>query len=238
MTTDYETPVLDGPGATDYDRYMKTDTLLSLQRDETQWVHPDELLFQTVHQSTELWLKLAHTDCARATDLISLGEFDEAVVLLTRSSRCLTTVTEQLDLMRFLSPWSFQLIRTALGHGSGFESPGWRQLRLRARELWAAFDRQRSDLGIDLVEEYTRGSTGPMLRCAEALIDLDERVSLWRTSHYKMLTRIIGYSVMGTKGRQSDTLVRLIDHRMFPELWELRTTLTAIGPMGTGMEEG
>ena len=48
-----------GPGASDYERYLRTDELLALQKTPEEMEHRDELLFQTVHQSSELWLKLA-----------------------------------------------------------------------------------------------------------------------------------------------------------------------------------
>lgn len=236
MAKNYDTAILEGPGDTDYARYMKTDTLLSLQRPAQDRIHPDELLFQTVHQSTELWLQLAHNESDRAAAAIDQGALDEATALLTRASRCMTSVTEQLDIMRTLSPSDFQKIRTVLGHGSGFESPGWRNLRESGRVLNDAFTNYRSLHDVDLLAAYTSGASTPVLRCAEALIDWDDRISLWRTNHYKMLTRIIGYGVMGTKGTQSDTLVRLIDNRLFPDLWDLRTDITAVGPMGTGLD--
>ena len=40
----------------------------ALQKGPEQWVHRDELLFQVVHQSSELWLKLAWNDTAAAAD--------------------------------------------------------------------------------------------------------------------------------------------------------------------------
>ena len=52
-------PILSGDGESDYERYLRTDELLALQKGADEWVHRDELLFQTVHQSSELWLKLA-----------------------------------------------------------------------------------------------------------------------------------------------------------------------------------
>ena len=51
--------MLAGAGASDYERYLRTDELLALQKTPEEWAHRDELLFQTVHQSSELWLKLA-----------------------------------------------------------------------------------------------------------------------------------------------------------------------------------
>ena len=50
--------VLDGPGGSDYENYIRTDELLALQPEPDTWKHRDELLFTIVHQSSELWLKL------------------------------------------------------------------------------------------------------------------------------------------------------------------------------------
>ena len=63
-------PVLAGAGGSDYERYLRTDELLALQKEPGEWAHRDELLFQTVHQSSELWLKLANAEVAEATRLI------------------------------------------------------------------------------------------------------------------------------------------------------------------------
>src|SRR5688572_3147918 len=55
---DLHHPVLPGSAASDYERYLRTDELLSLQKTPDEQLHRDELLFQTIHQSSELWLKL------------------------------------------------------------------------------------------------------------------------------------------------------------------------------------
>ena len=57
-------PVLPGEARSDYERYLNTEELLALQKGPDEWVHRDELLFQVVHQSAELWLKLATSDSA------------------------------------------------------------------------------------------------------------------------------------------------------------------------------
>ena len=59
-------PVLPGTAGSDYERYLRTDELLALQKTSEQWTHRDELLFQTVHQSSELWLKLAWNEVEEA----------------------------------------------------------------------------------------------------------------------------------------------------------------------------
>jgi tryptophan 2,3-dioxygenase len=56
MSEERTKPILPGTAATDYERYLRTDELLSLQKAPNAVVHRDEHLFQTVHQASELWL--------------------------------------------------------------------------------------------------------------------------------------------------------------------------------------
>jgi tryptophan 2,3-dioxygenase len=232
LTRDYSVPVLTGGGANDYTRYMQTDTLLSLQRPPEVVIHRDELLFQVVHQSTELWLKLACAEVAEAIRLmLEHGELDGAARLLGRASLSVVLCTDQLEMMRHLSPWDFQTIRTVLGHGSGFESPGWKGLRAVSDRLGLAFAELVDREKVDLAEIYRSTPDVPVYRLAEAMIDLDERISVWRVQHFKMATRVIGHAVTGTKGTPIDVLARLIGHKFFPQLWQVRTDLTRTGPM-------
>jgi tryptophan 2,3-dioxygenase len=52
-------PVLPGTAATDYERYLRTDELLALQKTPETMAQRDELLFQTVHQTSEIWQRNA-----------------------------------------------------------------------------------------------------------------------------------------------------------------------------------
>src|ERR1700690_4255877 len=117
MSGDPNLPVLSAPGGSDYERYLRTDELLSLQKPAEDRVHRDELLFQTVHQSSELWLKLAVAEVREATRLLDADGLGEAARLLRRAVLCLQFVTSQLDMLDQLDPWDYQLIRQeALGH--------------------------------------------------------------------------------------------------------------------------
>src|SRR3954471_18102789 len=78
-------PVLPGSAGSDYERYLRTDDLLALQKTADEWVHRDELLFQTVHQSSELWLKHAWTEVEEATRLIDERDLLGAQRLLRRA---------------------------------------------------------------------------------------------------------------------------------------------------------
>ena len=67
---DLNKPVLPGSAGTDYERYLRTDELLSLQRPPHEQLHRDEMLFQTIHQSSELWLKLVCFEIETAIERI------------------------------------------------------------------------------------------------------------------------------------------------------------------------
>src|ERR671918_1677839 len=86
---DFSEPILPGTAKSDYERYLNTDELLALQKGPDEWVHRDELLFQTVHQSSELWLKLAWNDAETAAAHLGDGEIEPALRLLRRSVLCL-----------------------------------------------------------------------------------------------------------------------------------------------------
>ena len=172
---DFDTPILAGSAPSDYERYLNTEELLSLQKGSDEWVHRDELLFQVVHQSSELWLKLATSEVDEATRFVMEDDVAEGARLLRRPLRCLRYATDQLDMLEELSPWEYQEIRKVLGHGSGFDSPGWRTLRAALPRVGAAFHARRREAGLSLVDVYVeRREHDALYRLAESLVELDE----------------------------------------------------------------
>ena len=226
---DYSRPILPGRGASDYERYLRTDELLALQRPPEEQVHRDELLFETVHQSSELWLKLAWNEVEEATRLVEMRDLGGALRLLRRGSLCLQLMTHQLDMLEQMSPWEYQTIRKQLGHGSGFDSPGFREVRRVTPPLGQAFTELLRERGLSLVDLYVHGREHEDLyQLAEALAEWDERLTLWRMRHYKVVARIIGDEVVGTQGTPVELLGRLIKQTYFPELWNVRNRLTSL----------
>ena len=225
---DYSEPILEGKGGSDYERYLRTDELLSLQKTPEEQAHRDELLFQTVHQSSELWLKLASNETAEAAALVEREEIAGALRLLRRAGLALQLITGQLDMLEQMSPWEYQEVRAVLGHGSGFDSPGFRALRGVVPTLGQAFSAQVRKAGLTLEELYVQGREHEELyQLAEALTELDERLMLWRVRHYKVVARIIGDEVVGTQGTPVELLGGLIKQTFFPELWAIRNRLTS-----------
>jgi tryptophan 2,3-dioxygenase len=229
IDSDEYAPILRGPGESDYERYLRTDELLALQKTADEWVHRDELLFQTVHQSSELWLKHAWTEVEEATRLIEARDLAGAIRLLRRACACIAYVEGFLEHLELMSPWEYQEVRRVLGHGSGFDSPGFREIRRVSTPLYGAFDALRRERGLSLLEVYTQGREHEDLyQLAELLTDWDERIGVWRFRHFKVVARIIGEDVVGTQGTPVELLAGLIKNKMFPELWRVRTELTEL----------
>ena len=223
-------PILPGKGASDYERYLRTDDLLALQKPEEERAHHDELLFQTVHQSSELWLKLAWSEAELATTHLRRREPAAATRLLRRSVDCLKRVHDALDMLEHLAPWEYtREVRPVLGHGSGFDSPGFRGVRKVSPELGAAFHELRREAGLSVVELLQRGREfEDLYAVAELLIEWDERLTLWRVRHLKVIGRIIGEGQVGTQGTPVELLAKLIHQKLYPELWQARNELTDI----------
>jgi tryptophan 2,3-dioxygenase len=223
-------PVLPGEAGSDYERYLRTDELLALQKTADEWAHRDELLFQTVHQASELWLKLAAAEVIEATRLVvSAGDHGGAIRLLRRATDCLEIVAGALDMLEHMSPWEYQEIRKVLGHGSGFDSPGFREVHEATPPLGDAFRAAVADAGLTLVELYVHAREHEALyQLGEALIEWDERIVSWRVRHFVVVERVIGGAVVGTQGTPVEVLGRLIHLRYFQDLWELRNELTAL----------
>jgi len=227
--TDEFAPILPGRGDSDYERYLRTDELLSLQKTPSEWAHRDELLFQTVHQASELWLKHAWMEVEEATRLAEARDVAGALRLLRRACASVRYVVSFLEHLELMSPWEYQEVRRVLGHGSGFDSPGFREIRRVSPGLYGAFDALRREAGLTLLEVYTRGREHEELyQLAEALIDWDEQIGIWRFRHVKMVGRVIGEDVVGTQGTPVELLAGLIKNKMYPELWTVRTDLTEL----------
>ncbi|WP_284141140.1 MULTISPECIES: tryptophan 2,3-dioxygenase [unclassified Virgibacillus] len=64
-----------------------------------------------------------------------------------------------------------------------------------------------------------------LYQLAEKLVDIEDWLQQWRFRHMKTVERIIGFKT-GTGGSSGvHYLKQVLDHRFFPELWDIRTTL-------------
>jgi tryptophan 2,3-dioxygenase len=222
-------PILPGDAATDYERYLRTDELLALQKTPEEMRHADELTFQVVHQSSELLMKGAAWELTRAKDHVEAGEYDRASRLIRRALKLLEPPISLLQVLESITPYDYHVIRSGLGHGSGLDSPGFVALLHIGPPLGESFMHQLQKQSISVDDLYRRYSEFLALHdLAEELLNFDERMQAFRFHHLKLAQRIIGGEVVGTMG----TPVEILQQRMergvlYKALWEVRNEITA-----------
>ena len=225
---DLRKPILPGKGASDYERYLRTDELLSLQKQAHEFRHPDEMTFQVVHQSSELLLKGAAWELERARQCLERGDFGNAGRLMRRANQALDYPVSMLHLLETITPYDYQIIRAGLGHGSGLDSPGFLSLLHIGPRLGEAFHQQLKQAGLSVNELYRRHEEFFGLHdAAERLLDFDERMQLFRFHHLKLAERIIGGGVVGTMGTPVEVLHQRMTHLFYKDLWDARNYITA-----------
>ena len=240
MTTnaeDLRKPILPGKGASDYERYLRTDDLLALQKRPEELRHADEMTFQVVHQSSELLMKGAAFELERALKHIEEADFLNAGRLIRRANMELDYPVHMLHVLETITPYDYHIIRAGLGHGSGLDSPGFLALLHIGPRLGQAFHQQLDKAGLSVDDLYRRHAEFFGLHdVAECLLDFDERMHLFRFHHLKLAQRIIGGGVVGTMGTPVEVLHQRMEHLFYKELWDVRNRITARSTSTTSAE--
>jgi len=225
---DLKKPILPGKGASDYERYLHTDDLLSLQKSPDELLHADEITFQVIHQASELLLKGVAWELGRARQHIEEGDFAHAARLLRRANQMLDYPIQLLHVLETITPYDYHLIRAGLGHGSGLDSPGFLAVHHVGPRLGDAFFAQLHKAKLSVDDVYRRHHELFGLHdVAERMLDFDERVHLFRFHHLKLAQRIIGGGVVGTMGTPVEVLHQRMEHLFYKELWDVRNQITA-----------
>ncbi|MGE0744909.1 MAG: tryptophan 2,3-dioxygenase [Rhodospirillales bacterium] len=88
----------------------------------------DETLFIVIHQTTELWMKLAIHELVAALALIGADQLRPAFKMLARVSRIQSQLIQSWDVLATLTPSDYLTFRDKLGHASGFQSFQYRRI--------------------------------------------------------------------------------------------------------------
>lgn len=259
-----------------YARHIQTDALLQSQVPVSD--KPDEMLFIIMHQTMELWIKLALHEASIAMEQIKADELGKAEKTLDRIGTMLRHMIHSWEVLATLSPHDFLTFRGFLRKASGFQSHQYRTLefclglkradlvlihnddeerraaleevlhapslydellRLLARRGFAIpADRLERDFSqtyapCDEVEDawleiYTNPDQNwDLYSLAEKVTAVEYYFQEWRFKHMKTVSRVIGHK-MGTGGSSGvNYLIKALDLPFFPELWAMRTRMTA-----------
>jgi tryptophan 2,3-dioxygenase len=215
-----------GSGRTEYERYLRTPELLALQKAPDARTHPDELMFQSVHQVEEIWMKLMVHELGEACMALDADRFATACQSIDRACQVEVLLEQQLKLFQTMLPTAYLIIRAGLGSGSGLDSPGFNRMNQIAPTIWATYQRALDRQAVDLLTIYQEPATRPdMLAVAEALVTLDAQMQRFKREHIMTVRRIIGIGTASLRGNPMEMLERSAQMTYFPMLWAVRDRL-------------
>lgn len=114
-----------GPSLT-YRSYLRLPELLDLQSPLSD-AH-DELLFLTIHQASELWMKLCLHELDAARARIAADDLNPAFKMMARVSRIQAQLIQSWEVLSTMTPADYSAMRGKLGTSSGFQSDQYRRL--------------------------------------------------------------------------------------------------------------
>ncbi|MDB4942868.1 MAG: Tryptophan 2,3-dioxygenase [Labilithrix sp.] len=211
---------------TEYERYLRVPELLSLQKPEETRTHDDELLFQSVHQVEEIWMKAADDEITRLATALDRDDLEAGRMGLYRIFLIEKLMAEQMSLLETMAPVAYFAIRKGLGHGSGLESPGFNRLLRSSKKVIDAFERACARHQVtpeDLVRDPSRHR--PLWSIAEVMVDVDQAFQNFRYRHLMLVKRIIGAGTPSLKGNPIELLEANAKKMFFPTLWRAREAL-------------
>ncbi|HWV39738.1 MAG TPA: tryptophan 2,3-dioxygenase family protein [Vulgatibacter sp.] len=213
---------------TDYEKYIRTEELLALQKPPEACADPDELLFQVMHQVMELWMKTMIFETERIAGLLASDELGQAAHHLRRIVLIEKLLAQQLAIIETMAPADYHVIRlSSLGRGSGQQSPGFNRMLQVGQPLWDAFEGARSRAGVELQSLFANPRQNwDLWMVVQAMMEMDEGFQAWRFHHYEMVKRIIGLEVKSLQDVPASQLRHGIDESFFPELWKQVPVLT------------
>ena len=214
---------------TDYEKYIRTEELLALQKAPEALSCHDEMQFQVVHQAHELYMKLIEHELRFLCTLLAADDAPRAITTLGRIARTQRVLMQSIELLDTMAPTDYMTIRTGLGRGSGQESPGFRtMLKLPGEIVWPAVAAFLERRGVTLRQIYEHPHDHHTLfQLCEGLVDYDQLLQMWRYRHLVLVYRIIGTGTPSLKGKHSDLLVSGMKTRFFPALWDARDEVFA-----------
>ncbi len=103
-----------------YGQYLCLDRLLNCQKPRS--AQHDEMLFITIHQASELWMKLVVFELSAALHCVREQRLGPVFKMLARVAAIQRQLIQSWNVLATLTPTDYSSFRDTLGHSSGFQS--------------------------------------------------------------------------------------------------------------------
>ncbi len=113
-----------------YSDYLGLEAILTAQH-PVSGAH-DEMLFIILHQTSELWMRLALHELDAARRAIAADRLEHSFKMLARVARIFEQLNSAWDVLRTMTPSDYTSFRDRLGKSSGFQSWQYRLIEFAA----------------------------------------------------------------------------------------------------------
>lgn len=213
---------------TDYEKYIRTEELLALQKPVSACANEEEPLFQVMHQAAELWMKQILHEVGRICRFMDEDKTWEASNLFHRVALAWHLLARQIEITETMAPADYHTIRIkSLGRGSGQQSPGFNRLLEVPPQLWKSFSgvlERRKISAMDVMRKPHEHHE--LFRLTQGMLEYDELFVKWRYVHLMLVERVIGLRVKSLQDVPATALIPGTQTHLFPELWDLVPNLT------------
>jgi tryptophan 2,3-dioxygenase len=211
----------------DYEKYIRTEELLNLQKKEEELCCEDELTFQMVHQIAELHFKLILQYLDLAKKHMENREIIEATAQMKRVNLQVKHVPEVFSMTKVISPRDYHTIRLSLGQGSGQDSPGFNAILKEGPTLWEPFAKLLENRNLTALELHkTFRENFDLYELMKEMNQFDESFQSFRYHHFQIVRRMIGINTNSLKGVPAQMLQKGMRQEFYPELWQAVCELT------------
>lgn len=180
--------------------YIHLDTLLSLQNQETTF--PDEMIFITYHQITELYFKMILSEMEQIGKQTDVSEAD-FTMRMSRINRYFEMLVQSFDIMgEGMEAAQFRKFRLSLTPASGFQSVQFRMIEIRATEF------------INLVDKEVRHE----LHAGQPMRELYEHI-YWKRGATELSTGKKTLTLQKFEEKYEHTLISFAEEARHTNLW-------------------
>lgn len=212
---------------TDYEKYIRTEELLNLQKKDSELCNDDELTFQVVHQIAELHFKLIIQAIHLTAKALRANEISKAIDQLRRINLHMKQLPEVFNMVKVIRPIDYHTIRLALGQGSGQDSPGFNEIVKLGPTLWEPFSKVLEAKQLTPLKVHQSPDQHPdLFHLMQELIRFDEGFQSFRHHHIQLVKRMIGLETNSLKGIPAKMLHRGVHFEFYPVLWKVISELT------------
>jgi ketosteroid isomerase-like protein len=201
----------------DYGAVVRPQSVHQLPKDPPHG--PEDVLFRTVHQITECWLRVAHHFLRDGHEAARAGCWPAAARQLDLVSRVLQVVIQVGQLLDLMTLADYHPLRVRLRDGSGAQSRAAQRLRPAARAALSPLlaELHRRDVGVVAVLDRPADHVD-VYRYLCALKTFGKRYQAFLFHHYLLVLGVLGTETRGSLGYQTREMVVRAAQPVFPEI--------------------